>query len=86
MKQFRTLLLTIFVSLFFAETYAGQYVEDSIKVDGKMRTFVMYLPDGLKADAPLVVVLHGYGAGIWRENIMIGPADRHGLPSASRKD
>ena len=44
-----------------------------------MRQFVMYLPDGLRPDAPLVVVLHGYGAGIWRENIMIGPADRHGF-------
>ena len=58
---------------------AGRYVEDSIKVDGHMRQFVMYLPDGLQADAPLVLVLHGYGAGIRRENIMIGPADRHGF-------
>ena len=44
-----------------------------------MRQFVMYLPDGLQADAPLVFILHGYGAGIRRENIMIGPADRHGF-------
>ena len=44
-----------------------------------MRQFVMYLPDGLQADAPLVLVLHGYGADIRRENIMIGPADRHGF-------
>ncbi|MBR5170902.1 MAG: esterase [Muribaculaceae bacterium] len=58
---------------------AGAYVEDSVKVDGHMRQFVMYLPDGLQADAPLVFVLHGYGAGIRRENIMIGPADRHGF-------
>ena len=79
MNHFRTLLLTMLLSLFFIEVNAGQYVEDSIKVDGKMRKFVMYLPDGLQADAPLVVVLHGYGAGIRRENIMIGPADRHGF-------
>ena len=58
---------------------AGQYLEDSLKVDGFMRHWVMYLPDSLQADAPLVVVLHGYGAGIWRENIMIEPADRHGF-------
>ena len=37
----------------------------------------MYLPDGLPADAPLVVILHGYGAGIWRENPMVAAADRH---------
>jgi polyhydroxybutyrate depolymerase len=59
--------------------HAGHFVEDSIKVDGYMRPFAMYLPDGLKNDAPLVVVLHGYGAGIWRENPMIGAADRHGF-------
>ena len=79
MNHFRTLLLAMLLSLFFIEVNAGQYVEDSIKVDGKMRKFVMYLPDGLQADAPLVVVLHGYGAGIRRENIMIGPADKHGF-------
>lgn len=59
--------------------HAGRYVEDSLKVDGHMRQFVMYLPDGIRPDAPLVFVLHGYGAGIWRENIMIGPAERHGF-------
>ena len=60
-------------------SHAGQYIEDSVKVDGHMRQFVTYLPDGLQADAPLVFILHGYGAGIRRENIMIGPADRHGF-------
>ena len=60
-------------------SHAGQYIEDSVKVDGHMRQFVIYLPDGLQADAPLVFILHGYGAGIRRENIMIGPADRHGF-------
>jgi polyhydroxybutyrate depolymerase len=44
-----------------------------------MRQFVMYLPDGLMPDAPMVVLLHGYGAGIRRDNIMIAPADRHGF-------
>lgn len=58
---------------------AGTFVSDSLKVDGHMRHWVMYLPDGLQPDAPLVVLLHGYGAGIRRENIMIGPADRHGF-------
>ena len=59
--------------------HAGRFVEDSVKVDGYMRQFVMYLPDGMQPDAPLVMVLHGYGAGIQRDNIMIGPADRHGF-------
>ena len=67
----------IFAILFVLPSHAGRFVEDSLKVDGYMRPFVMYLPDGLQNDAPLVVVLHGYGAGIWRENPMIGAADRH---------
>lgn len=56
---------------------AGRFVADSLKVDGHMRHWEMYLPDGLQTNAPLVVVLHGYGAGIWRENPMVAAADRH---------
>ena len=58
--------------------HAGRFVDDSLKVDGYMRHFAMYLPDGLQPDAPLVFILHGYGAGIWRENPMLAAADRHG--------
>ena len=71
--------VALIFSLFALPCHAGRYVEDSIKVDGHMRQFVMYLPDGLQPDAPLVVILHGYGAGIRRDNIMIAPADRHGF-------
>ena len=73
------LFVTLLLSLCVLPCQAGRYVEDSIKVDGYMRQFVMYLPDGLKPDAPMVVLLHGYGAGIRRDNIMIAPADRHGF-------
>ena len=72
-------LAALVLSLCGLPCQAGRYVEDSLKVDGYMRQFVMYLPDGLQPDAPLVMVLHGYGAGIRRDNIMIGPADRHGF-------
>lgn len=79
MNSLRTTLLALLLSLLPFSSHAGRYVEDSLKVDGHMRQLVMYLPDGLPPDAPLVFVLHGYGAGIRRENIMIGPADRHGF-------
>lgn len=78
-KILKTILLALALALCCLTAHAGQYVEDSVKVDGYMRQFVMYLPDGLAPDAPLVFLLHGYGAGIWRENIMIAPADRHGF-------
>ena len=58
---------------------AGHFVDDSVKVDGHMRQLAMYLPDGLQDGAPLVFILHGYGAGIWRENPMLAAADRHGF-------
>lgn len=58
---------------------AGRFVEDSVKVDGHIRHLEMYLPDGLHENAPVVFVLHGYGAGIWRENPMVATADRHGF-------
>jgi polyhydroxybutyrate depolymerase len=72
-------LLAVLLSLCAIPCHAGQFVDDSLKVDGHMRRFVMYLPDGLQPEAPLVVVLHGYGSGIRRDNIMIAPADRHGF-------
>ena len=78
-RNIYTLFVTMLLSLCVLPCQAGRYVEDSIKVDGYMRQFVMYLPDGLKPDAPMVVLLHGYGAGIRRDNIMIAPADRHGF-------
>ena len=65
------------VALVSLPCWAGRFVDDSLKVDGHMRHFAMYLPDSLQADAPLVFILHGYGAGIWRENPMLEAADRH---------
>ena len=79
MKNLKIFLLALLLATCCVPCHAGQYIADSIKMDGHMRQFVMYLPDGLQHDAPLVFVLHGYGAGIWRENIMIGPADHHGF-------
>lgn len=79
MKNLNAILLALLLTACCLQSHAGQYIEDSVKVDGHMRQFVMYLPDRLQADAPLVFILHGYGAGIRRENIMIGPADRHGF-------
>ena len=79
MNRLQAILLILLLALGCLVGHAGTYVDDSLKVDGHMRHFVMYLPDGLQPDAPLVVVLHGYGAGIRRDNIMIAPADRHGF-------
>ena len=72
-------LAALLLPLCFLPCRAGTFVDDSVKVDGHMRHMAVYLPDGLSAGAPLVFILHGYGAGIWRENPMLAAADRHGF-------
>jgi polyhydroxybutyrate depolymerase len=80
MKRYlKYLLASLLLTLVLQPCQAGQFVDDSVKVDGHMRHFAMYLPDGVKNGAPLVFILHGYGAGIWRENPMLAAADRHGF-------
>ena len=59
--------------------YAQQFVEDSVKVDGYMRRFDLFLPEGIKTDAPLVFYLHGYGGRIYRDNPMVETAKREGF-------
>jgi len=58
---------------------AQRFVEDSVRIDGHMRTFVMFLPANVKPQAPLVFVLHGYGGKIWRENPLVETARREGF-------
>ena len=58
---------------------AQQFVEDSLKVDGFMRRFDVFLPEGIKPDAPLVFYLHGYGGSIYRNNPMVETASREGF-------
>ncbi|MBQ1908705.1 MAG: prolyl oligopeptidase family serine peptidase [Bacteroidaceae bacterium] len=74
-KTFVMLMCLLCCSAMSAQTF----VKDSLRVDGKMRRFVTFLPEGIKGEAPLVVVLHGYGGSIWRENPMVAAAKRHGF-------
>lgn len=74
-KTFVMLMCLLCCSAMSAQTF----VKDSLRVDGKMRRFVTFLPEGIKGEAPLVVVLHGYSGSIWRENPMVAAAKRHGF-------
>jgi polyhydroxybutyrate depolymerase len=78
MKKNKWLLLVLCCICGF-NAQAQQFVEDSIKVDGHMRRFDLFLPDGIKADAPLVFYLHGYGGGIYRKNPMTETASHEGF-------
>lgn len=80
MKTMMRNVLGVMICFLLALTcQAGHFVDDSVKVDGHMRHMAMYLPDGQQDGAPLMFILHGYGAGIWRENPMLAAADRHGF-------
>lgn len=53
---------------------------DSLKLNGHMRYFKMVIPEGIQADAPLVVVLHGYGSTyLKRKTYMREAAMAHGF-------
>ena len=76
------LLLLVPCSMFNVQcsmAQAQQFVEDSLKVDGNMRRFDLFLPEGIKTDALLVFYLHGYGGRINRDNPMIETASREGF-------
>lgn len=69
-------VLTGFLSL------SAQKIEpekQSFNYKGTNRTYAMYKPDNLSADAPLVVYVHGYGSKTrWLADLNAA-ADRHGF-------
>ena len=59
---------------------SGQKRESgSIKVDGRERTWNMYLPSNLRPGAPLVVVIHGYGGSAQPRPTFEFAAEKHGF-------
>ncbi|PTL26585.1 esterase [Prevotella sp. oral taxon 820] len=53
---------------------------DSARINGHMRYFKMVIPQGIQADAPLVVVLHGYGSTyLKKKTYMRDAAKTHGF-------
>lgn len=59
---------------------AGTYVNVSCRIDGHERTGLLYLPDGIKPQAPIVVCVHGYGGKVSRGMYGFEPvSDREGF-------
>ena len=59
---------------------AGKYIDVSHDINGHNRTGVLYLPDNIKENAPLVVVVHGYGGKANPKDFDIDPvADKNGF-------
>ncbi len=79
MKKISFLLILLFVaSIAFAQSGHKDY---TCTIDGIEREYKLYLPDNLKPGAPLVFVVHGYGATT--EHIVDkgfdAAADKHGF-------
>ncbi len=78
MKRIITSLVAI---LLIIGSALGQPKEYRCTIDGVERLYKLHLPEGIKPEAPLVFVLHGYGSGI--EHVLskgfTQAADRHGF-------
>lgn len=67
-----------------APRLSGRLVKGTVEVDGLKRTYLTYVPQGLRQGAPLVVVMHGSGQNGARMRIATGYgferlADEHGF-------
>ena len=64
----------------FAQTEQPKATKYEIRHQGMTRTYWLYVPENLRADAPLVFVLHGYGgkAEGYRPEMMV-TAQKHGF-------
>ena len=75
MKQF----IVAFAAFIALASYsaATEPVLDSLKIQGQMRRFWIFMPDGIQKDAPLVFVLHGYTNPGNKETWMNKAAEKH---------
>ena len=53
--------LLLIVTLLFPFLTAKAQEAQTVKINGITRSYLLHLPNDLKKDAPLVLVLHGYG-------------------------
>ncbi|MCI2108344.1 MAG: alpha/beta hydrolase-fold protein [Bacteroidales bacterium] len=73
------IIITTLLLLVAACSMASAQETYEMKYKGSVRTYCMYIPQSAKADAPLIVYTHGYGAKkSWRENLNAA-AERHGF-------
>ncbi len=78
----RLLLFLIFLSNVSVASSAadGRLLCDTITSGGIVREFKLYMPDGIRQQAPLVIVLHGYGGSADPGRFgMNSVADRYGV-------
>ena len=64
----------------YEENNKADYQTYTCTIDGIERTYKLYLPANIKADVPLIFVLHGYGGNFNHDDKGFNEAaDRHGF-------
>lgn len=72
-------LFLLVVAMCCLQGQARETIKDSVKVDGRWRTMLLYFPKDMKADAPLVMWCHGYSGHGGAVETLCAAADRHGF-------
>ena len=88
-KELRYILLLFVAVIYVNISSASNITKDKSKtdyqtytctIDGVERTYKLYLPANIKADAPLIFVLHGYGGNFNHDDKGFNEAaERHGF-------
>lgn len=81
-RRFITIIIGVIItgSLSAAQTIEDKCTKLFFRDQGLNREFYLYMPDNLKKDAPLVLVLHGYGGSALKgKTRLIELADEHGF-------
>lgn len=74
------LMVVSYAGLAKADNEGASYEIYNCMIDGVERTYKLYLPEGIKPNAPLVFVLHGYGGTFNLDHVgMNQAAERHGF-------
>lgn len=78
MKRYIAIMSLLLLSGVVAR--AGKYVEVAHKIDGRVRTGVLFLPTGLREGAPIVTCVHGYTGSANPKSFDLDPvAEREGF-------
>ena len=62
MKKFFTLMMAMSCTIILTAAKVNKFF--NINVNGKNRTYLLYVPNNVKASAPLVISMHGAGGQV----------------------
>lgn len=82
MKKISLILLSLCLTVLVSAQKQAEITDSTVfklNCDGVERTYTMHIPTGIKANAPLVVSLHGYGSRTIHRKDLNAAADKYGF-------